>query len=240
MAAETLVTVTITPEAQELISFAKTFLATATAVRITTPEEAQAAVDQTRAIKECGKAVDETRKAMTIPLDEQKKAIMDVFRPAVDVLAQAEQLLKGAIGTWQAEQARLAAEAKKERCRQEQLERERQAKEQAEAARLVQEADAARAAGDFSKAEALEDQAVAAQEVAAPFVCPVAVLAPTKPKGSSVRTTWKCKVVDPSKLERAYLMPNQVMLDALASTAKGVGPAPAGCEWTSSDSVSIR
>jgi len=35
-------------------------------------------------------------------------------------------------------------------------------------------------------------------------------------------------------------MPNHVMLDALASTAKGVGPAPAGCEWTSSDSVSIR
>jgi len=47
-------------------------------------------------------------------------------------------------------------------------------------------------------------------------------------------------VVDPSKLDRAYLMPNQVVLDALAATAKGIGAAPSGCEWTSSDLLSIR
>ena len=34
-----------------------------------------------------------------------KLAYMDAFRPAADVLAKAEMLLKGALGVWQAEQA---------------------------------------------------------------------------------------------------------------------------------------
>ena len=230
--------ITLTPEAQELIQFAGTFLATATAIRITTPEEAQAAVDQTRRVKECAKAVDETRKALTVPLDDQKKTIMDAFRPAVDTLSQAETLLKGAIGTWNAHLAKLAAEAAAEQRRLEQIERDRLAAEQADAARLVREADAARAAGDYSKAEELVDQAAAAQVEPAP--CPVTVLAPAKVHGASGRVIWKCRVVDPSKLDRAYLMPNQTVLDALAASAKGVGAAPAGCEWTSTNSVSIR
>lgn len=72
---------------------------------------------------------------------------------------------------------------------------------------------------------------------------PIATYVPppaAKPKGASSRTIWKCRVVDPSKLDRAYLMPNQMVLDALAASAKGVGAAHAGCEWTSSDSLSIR
>ena len=98
--------VSITPEAQELIAFAHTFLGTAEAVQITTPDEAQAAVDQTRAIKECAKAIEETRKGFTAPLDEQKKFYMDTFRPAAEVLAKAEQLLKGEITRFQQEEQR--------------------------------------------------------------------------------------------------------------------------------------
>ena len=105
---DALVAVSLTPEAQELIQFAGSFLATAQAIQITSADEAQAAVDQTRAIKECAKAIEETRKGYTAPLDEQKKAYMDTFRPAADVLAKAELLLKGAIGAWNTEQARLA------------------------------------------------------------------------------------------------------------------------------------
>ena len=237
---DTLLTVTLTPEAQELIQFAHTFLATATAITITSPEQAQAAVDQTRAVKDCAKAIDEARKALTVPLDEQKKAIMDTFRPAVDTLAQAETLLKGSIGAWNAEVARRAAEAEKERRRLEQIERERQQAEQASAAELLRQAEQASAAGDFAAAEALEERAAAVQEVAAPVALPVTYSAPAKVRGASGRTIWKCLVVDPSKLDRAYLMPNQTVLDALAASAKGVGAAPAGCEWTSSNSVSIR
>ena len=107
--------VSITPEAQELIAFAHTFLGTAQAIRITTPDEAQQAVDQTRAIKECAKAIEETRKGYTAPLDEQKKFFMDTFRPATDVLAKAEQLLKGEITRFQQEEQRKAAALEAER-----------------------------------------------------------------------------------------------------------------------------
>jgi hypothetical protein len=61
-----------------------------------------------------------------------------------------------------------------------------------------------------------------------------------KARGASNRTIWKCKVINPDLLDRAYLMPNQAVLDALAASAKGVGAAPAGCEWVSSSSVALR
>ena len=233
--------INITPEAQELIDFATTFLATVQAVRITSPEDLQGAADHTRKIQECAKALEETRKGYTVPLDDQKKAYMDYFRPAVEVLDQAEKVLKAEIGRYTAEQARLAAEEEKRRRIAEAEERRRQEEEQAAAAQLLAEAEAAAASGDYAKAEALEEQAAAAQVAAEPILIPATVApANAKAKGTSVRTIWKCKVVDPSKLDRAYLMPNQVVLDALAASAKGVGAAPAGCEWTSSDSVSIR
>lgn len=236
---ETLLTVTLTPEAQELIAFSKTFLATAEAIIISTPQEAQLAVDQTRAVKECAKALDECRKEMTRPLDEQKTALIDTFRPAVDTLAKAEQLLKGAIGAWNAEQARIAAEQEKERQRLAKIERDRQEAEQASAAELLRQAEQASAAGDFAAAEALEERAAAAQEVAAPIALP-ATFAPAKTRGAASRTIWKCKVINPTLVPRDYCMPNQTLLDALAASTKGAGPAPAGCEWTSTTSTSIR
>ena len=238
---ETTALVTVSEEGRELVAFALTFLATAEAVKITAPEEAQAVVDQAKRAKECFKAVEEYRKTLTGPLDEQRKAIMDYFRPACDGLTRAEQLLKGAYSVWDAEQRRLAAvEAEKARKAQEE-ERKRQEKEQADAAALLDQADAAAARGDLAAAEALENQAAQVQELAAPIpaAMPVNYMAP-RAKGASSRTIWKCKVVDPSKLDRAYLMPNQAVLDALAATAKGVGAAPAGCEWVSSGSVSLR
>ena len=117
---ETTALVTVSEEGRELVAFALTFLATAEAVKIANPEEAQAVVDQAKRAKECFKAVEEYRKTLTGPLDEQRKAIMDYFRPACDGLTRAEQLLKGAYSVWDAEQRRLAAvEAEKARKAQE-------------------------------------------------------------------------------------------------------------------------
>ena len=164
---------------------------------------------------------------------------MDTFRPATEFLAKCELVLKGSITTFNQEQARIAAAAAAEARRLEKVEQDRQAQEQAAAEALLAQAEAAALAGDSAAAEALEEQALALQESAVPiatYMPPVV----TKTKGASSRTIWKCKVVDPSKLDRAYLMPNQVVLDALAATAKGIGAAPSGCEWTSSDLLSIR
>jgi len=231
--------ITITPEAQDLIQFANTFLATAHAIKISNEDEAQLAVDQTRAIKECAKAVDETRKGYTMPLDEQKKYFMDVFRPAAEVLEKSEKVLKAEIGAWNTTRHLRAAEAEKARRAAEALERKRQEEEQNAAAELLRQADDASAYGNYALAEALEEQAAAAQAVAEPIACPVA-LAIENPKGASSRTIWKCRVLDPSLVPASFLMPNQALLDTLAATAKGAGAPPSGCEWTSTTSTSIR
>ena len=230
---------TIPAEGTHLVTLAMSFPVDVQGVRINTSEEAQAAVDQTREIKVLAGQIEEYRKSLTKPLDDEKKAIVDHFRPATEFLAKCELVLKGSITTFNQEQARIAAAAAVEARRLEKTEQDRQAQEQAAAEALLAQAEAASLAGDSAAAEALEEQAMAAQAQAAPiatYVPPVV----TKTKGASSRTIWKCKVVDPSKLDRAYLMPNQTVLDALAATAKGIGAAPAGCEWTSSDSLSIR
>jgi len=211
------------------------------AVRITSQEDAQAAVDQTRQIKDLASQLDENRKALTRPLDEQKKAIMESYRPAVEALDRAEKVLKAEIGRWDTEQRRIAAEVAKARAAQEAEDRKRQQAEQDQAAQLLAKADELAAAGDLAGAEALEAQAAAAQAAAAPAPALLpADVAPARTRGASIRLIWKCKVVGPSKVDRAYLIPNQAVLDALAATAKGVGPAPAGCEWVSTSSTSIR
>jgi len=236
---DALATITLPEEGAQLITRAMSFPLEVQGVRIASPEEAQAAVNQTREIKALASDIEEYRKSLTKPLDDEKKAIMDTFQPATEFLAKVEVALKGAITTFQQEQARIAAAAAAEARRQEEVDRRRQAEEQAAAEALLAQAEEAAASGNTAAAEALEEQALALQESAAPiatYMPPVV----TKTKGASSRTIWKCKVVDPSKLDRAYLMPNQVVLDALAATAKGIGAAPSGCEWTSSDLLSIR
>ncbi|MEN6587241.1 MAG: hypothetical protein ABFE02_14470 [Sulfuricella sp.] len=230
--------ITITPEAQELIAFSQTFLATVEAIRITTPEEAQAVVEQLRLIKETAKAVDDTRKEYTKPLDEQKQAYMDLFRPAVDVLAKAEKIGKGALGEWDKEQRRLAAIEVENQRKTQEAERLRLADDRKKAEALLNQADEAAASGDTKTAEALENQAAAIQGTAVP--CPVVrISVPEKPQGSSVRKIWKARVIDAALVPDEYKIVNQKALDAYASAMKSEAKIP-GVEFYAEESVSIR
>ena len=233
-----LATITLTPEAQELIAFAHTFLGTAQAVKITSPEDAQAAVDQTRQIKECGKAIEEARKEKTKPLDDEKKAWMDAFRPATEVLDKAEGLLKNAISAWNLEQRRIAQEAEALRRKLEQEEQARLAKEQKDAEALLEKADEAAASGDIAAAEALENQAMAIQESTS-YVPATPAPASTKIKGASSRQVWKCRIVDPSRVPRQWCAPDEKALDAYAKAMKDKAEVE-GCEFYAEESVSIR
>lgn len=228
----------LTPEAQELIAFASTFLGTAQAVKITTPEEAQAAVDQTRAIKDCAKTIEEVRKSFTVPLDEQKKAYMDVFRPAVEVLEKSESLLKSAILAFQQEERRKAQEAEAERRRLQAEEDARLRKEQEDAQALLKQADEAAAAGDITKAEELEERAQAIQ-TATVYVPVTPIAAPVKPKGAATKQVWKCRVVDPALVPAEYKVINEKALDAYAKAMKENAKLP-GCEFFAEDNLAIR
>lgn len=228
----------ITPEAEAIAHEAETTLGVIQAVRITTAEECQAAVDQTREIKAKAARLEETRKAMTRPLDDAKKAIMDFFRGPADLLAKAETLLKGSITTFQQEQARIAAAAAAEARRQEEADRARQAEEQAAAEALLQQAEAAALAGDTATAEALEEKAMAAQAQAAPISTYVAP-AMEKPKGAAIRKVWKARVIDAALVPDQFKTINEKALDAYAKSMKQDAKVP-GVEFYSEDSLAIR
>ena len=94
------------------------------------------------------------------------------------------------------------------------------------------------AAGDISGAEALEEQAARAQEVAAPIATP-ATFAPEKPRGASVKKIWKCRVVSPELVPDTYWIINLGALDAFAKSMRENAKLD-GCEFYAEDSVSIR
>lgn len=228
----------ITPEAQALAHDAESTLGLIQAVRITTAEECQAAVDQTREIKAKAARLEETRKAMTRPLDDAKKAIMDFFRAPQELLAKAETLLKGSITTFQQEQARIAALAAAEARRQQEEDRKRQAEEQAAAEALLQQAEVAAQAGDTAAAEALEEQAMAAQAQAAP-ISTYAAPALEKPRGAAMRKVWKARVIDAALVPDQFKVINEKALDAYAKSMKQDAKVP-GVEFYAEDSLAIR
>ncbi len=230
--------VTIPQEAQELIAFAQSFLSTAQAVKITSADEAQAVVDQTRQIKDCAKTVEKVRKEQTDPLNEQVKFWMDVYRPAAEVLVKAEQLLKGALGTWDAEQRRLAMLAAEETRKQQQAEQARLAEEQRQAEALLRQADEAAASGDVAAAEALEEQAAKVQTQAV-YIPATVSAAPEKPKGASSRMQWKARVVDPAKVPDQFKIINEKALDAYAKAMKEAAVVE-GVEFYAEPVISIR
>ena len=229
---------TLPQEGAMLIQQALSFPVDVQGVKITTPEEAQGAVDQTRQIKALGKQIEDYRKSITDPMRAEIAAIMDTFRPAMEFLAKVETVLKGSITTYQQEQARIAAAAAAEARRQEDADRVRQAQEQAAAEALLVKAEEAAQAGDTATAEALEAQAMAAQESAAPistYVAPVA----EKPRGAAMRKVWKARVIDPALVPDQFKTINEKALDAYAKAMKQDAKVP-GVEFFAEDSLAIR
>lgn len=138
------------------------------------------AAEELTMIKRKATTLDDQRKAITKPMDDAKKAVMDLFRAPLDLLGKAEGILKGKMLTYyQAEQAK-AAEARQVAERAAQAERKRLA---AEAAELESQ-------GRSGEAAMVEQ--VAAMVVAAPAV----VAEPAKVVGVSMRSTVEFEVVN--------------------------------------------
>lgn len=73
--------------------------------------EAELAAEELRAIKTLAKKVEEARKAEKEPHLQAGKAVDAAYKAPLDLLTQAEGVLKSALGAWQAsETARIAAE----------------------------------------------------------------------------------------------------------------------------------
>ena len=168
--------------------------------------------------------IEAKRKAMTLPLDEAKRRIMDFFRQPLEQLGNAERQIKSAM---------LAFTQECEKARREQ-EEQLQALARAERERLnkltSEKLSQALEAGNFEKAEEILDTAV---EVATPTVQQEKL----KVQGIKTVTRWKHRIVDESLIPREYLMPNEKLLANIAVTAKGAVKI-VGVEFYSESTVS--
>lgn len=155
-----------------------TTLETAKCFTIDSDAMLEIAGEELKAIKAKAKELEERRKAITVPMDNAKKKVMDLFREPLAMLEQAEGILKKAILAYQQEQRRLAEEASRIAEEAAALERKR----------VQEEAMAAAKAGD---AEGAAEMLMAAEmSVATP------VAAQQKVDGISTRTIWSAEVTD--------------------------------------------
>lgn len=156
------------PDAVAMEAEATGVLTCSKEINITTPAMYDLAAEELRAIKTRAKELDEQRKTITVPLDNAKKAVMDLFRRPIELLGEAEGVLKRGMLTYseeqerlrRIEQARLDAIAKAER---ESIEAEARAERERIAAEFKAraEAEAKVAAAAIAKAEGVEAKAAA-------------------------------------------------------------------------------
>lgn len=178
---------------------------------IANQEQYEFASDTLKQIKARAKELDTQRKEITIPLDEAKKKVMDLFRNPLDLLAKAESYVKKLMLDYVSEQERIAAEKQRELQRLADIERKK----------LDAKIERAKASGKDEKAEELEIQKESIQ-VITPIVAPTI----ETPKGVSFSMKYRAVVEDFSKLPDEYKLPNQTALDKIAQATKGTISIP--------------
>lgn len=167
------------PSEAQLVSVSNPILETAQSFVIDSPVMYELAADELKTIKAKYKALEDQRKAITGPMDKAKKEVMDLFRKPLEMLEQAEGVIKRTMLAYANEQRRLQAEA------------QRQADEAAaaERKRMEEQAKAAEQTGDAASAIALQS----ASEM---VVAPVVRIEPAKVSGISTRVIWSAEVTD--------------------------------------------
>jgi len=194
---------------QELKAESMTILGQAKAIQITNHEQAMAAGDFLKAVKELKKRIE-------VKLGPVVKASYDAWKKACayrkehdDPLDQAEAAVKAKMNTYLAEQER---QRRAEEQRQ-QLEAQKAAEAQAEQDALLMEAT-----GDAEAAEIVR---------AEPVVAPVVVLAPVeKPKGIATQSVWKYRVTDANAIPREYLAIDEKKIGAVVRAMKAACNIP--------------
>jgi hypothetical protein len=217
---------------------------------VTTAEQYEGSGELLKRIKAGQKRLEDLRTGITKPLNDALKRVNDLFRAPAEKLVAAERTVKRALVAYSDEQDRIrreeerkaqaAADAERRRLQAIADEAARKAREETE--RLRREAEAAAAAGRAEEAAKLAARATRVEEVgaakseafaerAATVVAePVAAAAPPpKVTGVNTRTIWKFEIVDPSKVNAAFLMIDEKKIGATVRAMKGsardvVGP----------------
>lgn len=166
------------PETIQLLQQAATETGTAKALEIRTAGDLLIAADQLQRLKGIAKQIEDQRKAITKPLDDAKKSVMDYVKVPLEALTQVETLLKTGMLNCQ---KRLDDERRIEAAREEQ--RARKAREELEA-----RAENHEESGRVEQAEALREQATMT------VAMPSAVVATPKLAGITNVTNYSAEV----------------------------------------------
>jgi len=177
---------------------------------INNQEDYELAAKIIKEVKSRLKELEEERKKITKPLDDGKKAVMDLFRKPLELLETAERKLKAAMNKYVTEMERKAREE------EERLRKLAEAEAEKERKRLEAQIKKAEEKGKVDKVEELK----AKQEEIIP-ITPVIMPQVENPKGVSYREKWYAEVIDFKLLPDEYKLPNQQALDKVAQATKG-------------------
>ena len=203
---------------------------------IASQEEALGANEALGKVKTLAKMIDAARDGERRPLNEQLKAIQAKYKPAADLLEQAEQTLKASLLAFQKAETRRIELENQERERAAAAERaklEEEARKERERAEL--KAEKLRQAGKVEQADAVvqvaESTARAKETVAQLVATPVKPIEPVKLAGASIRKKWRGKVTDLRQFIKSlansaypveeFVEVKQASLDRLAGSLQG-------------------
>jgi len=180
-------------------------------ITIASQAELELASEVLKEVKARYKELDTQRKSITKPIDDAKKAVMELFKDPLELLEKAESKLKRMMLGYTEEQERKA--------REEQLRLQRLAEQEAEKEKKKLEAKIEKAIqkGDEEKAAELELQ----KEMVIPVEVPVIQPKVEAPKGVSYREDWRAEIVDEKLIPREFLIPNLTALNKIAVATKG-------------------
>lgn len=204
-------------------------------------QKASLLVQNAKTIKVVDTTTQHQASQVLLAIASLRKEVADTFRPMKEAafrahrticdqekkhdqpLADAERAVKAQIGSFVAEQQRLAREAEEAARKAAMEEAERKAREEAER-RAIEDAIALEEIGDAEGAQAvLENPAPVAVQYVAP--APVAP-AVAQVQGVTTREDWDFRIVDDSLIPREYLLVNEQALRAVAKSTKGRARIP--------------
>jgi len=214
------------PDTQALVDRAEIVAKDFEGYQIVNNDAYSFAGEHLKKVKSISAEIDEKRRSMTKPLDEAKKKIMDFFKGPLDKLARVEGNIKNAMLTFQREQEEIR---RKEEARMQELARR---EEERRRKALEEKAKKADEKGDVEKAEDLRQQK---EEVFVP--APIVESQVTKVAGISTKKVWRFKIIDASKIERQWMVPDEKAIQAYVTATKGTRPIP-GLEIYSEDVLS--
>lgn len=210
--------------AKESMTEAEQLQNTAAEITVNDDQTYNGAAEFLRRVKGKKKELEEQRKAITKPMDDAKKRIMDLFRRPIEALDDAENRVKRAMLGYDEEQRRIAEE--KQRKAEEEAERERRRAE-----KKAQEHDEK---GNEERAEAWRERAEHAQ--------PTVVGAETpKAEGVSTRKVWKgevtdmkalCKAIADGQVPARLVQPNNAEIGKFARALQDDASVPGMRFWS--------